>query len=278
MRFVRNTVCGVLVMVGLAGSAAAQDEEYVRTCSIYGAGFYYIPGTDVCMRIGGYTRIDVDTRSHDVHSTGSFNVRDFGQTADALKFLASDTRLSFPITRRMGVTGSVVSSYAFDDAVIFLNVDDITPGREGSVKVQSRSSYGFLGGLYFVDPFGMMPNGTNPLPQGSELTVMGGVRQDRNRYIISGVEAGANIRSEITRTVTDPTVQIDLTVPIGGGWRAFGGVAFDFHRDVTLQTGTPLGNTTTVRFDSETSTRVMIGVGTNDVVGAINRMQRNFMP
>jgi hypothetical protein len=30
--------------------------EYVRVCSLYGAGFYYIPGTDICMKVGGYVR------------------------------------------------------------------------------------------------------------------------------------------------------------------------------------------------------------------------------
>jgi hypothetical protein len=36
----------------------AKAVEYVRICSLYGAGFYYIPGTDTCIKIGGYVRID----------------------------------------------------------------------------------------------------------------------------------------------------------------------------------------------------------------------------
>ncbi len=28
----------------------------MKVCSLYGAGFYYIPGTDICMKIGGYVR------------------------------------------------------------------------------------------------------------------------------------------------------------------------------------------------------------------------------
>jgi hypothetical protein len=28
----------------------------VKVCSLYGAGFYYIPGTDICMKVGGYVR------------------------------------------------------------------------------------------------------------------------------------------------------------------------------------------------------------------------------
>jgi hypothetical protein len=34
----------------------AKPVEYVKVCSLYGAGFYYIPGTDICMKIGGYVR------------------------------------------------------------------------------------------------------------------------------------------------------------------------------------------------------------------------------
>ncbi|MBX9847031.1 MAG: porin [Xanthobacteraceae bacterium] len=28
----------------------------MKVCSLYGAGFYYIPGTDICMKVGGYVR------------------------------------------------------------------------------------------------------------------------------------------------------------------------------------------------------------------------------
>jgi hypothetical protein len=28
----------------------------VKVCSLYGAGYYYIPGTDICMKVGGYVR------------------------------------------------------------------------------------------------------------------------------------------------------------------------------------------------------------------------------
>jgi hypothetical protein len=32
--------------------------EYVKICSIYGAGFFYIPGTDTCIKIGGWVRAE----------------------------------------------------------------------------------------------------------------------------------------------------------------------------------------------------------------------------
>ena len=49
-------------LVAMSGAQAAdlpvkaKPVEYVKVCSLYGAGFYYIPGTDICMKIGGYVR------------------------------------------------------------------------------------------------------------------------------------------------------------------------------------------------------------------------------
>ena len=47
-------------LVATAGAQAAdlpvkaKAVEYVKICSLYGIGFYYIPGTDTCIRIGGH--------------------------------------------------------------------------------------------------------------------------------------------------------------------------------------------------------------------------------
>ncbi len=32
--------------------------EYVRVCTAVGEGFFYIPGTDTCLRIGGRVRAE----------------------------------------------------------------------------------------------------------------------------------------------------------------------------------------------------------------------------
>src|SRR5258705_7508619 len=51
------------VLVAFGAQAAdlpvkAKPVEYVKICNLYGAGFYYIPGTDTCIKIGGYVRAD----------------------------------------------------------------------------------------------------------------------------------------------------------------------------------------------------------------------------
>ena len=50
---------------------AAAPVEYVRVCSLYGAGFWYIPGTDTCMKVGLFTKIDM-------HYGGNSNGGAFG--------------------------------------------------------------------------------------------------------------------------------------------------------------------------------------------------------
>ncbi len=51
-----------LVVIGGAHAAdlplKAKSVEYVKVCSLYGAGFYYIPGSDTCIKFGGYARAD----------------------------------------------------------------------------------------------------------------------------------------------------------------------------------------------------------------------------
>jgi Na+/H+ antiporter NhaD/arsenite permease-like protein len=52
-----GSAAGLIAMSAAAQAAdlpvKAKAVEYVRVCSLYGAGFFYIPGTDTCIKIGG---------------------------------------------------------------------------------------------------------------------------------------------------------------------------------------------------------------------------------
>jgi len=41
--------------------AEPEPVEYVRVCDVYGAGYFYIPGTETCLRISGWVRHQLDT-------------------------------------------------------------------------------------------------------------------------------------------------------------------------------------------------------------------------
>ncbi|WP_407158277.1 porin [Bradyrhizobium sp. STM 3557] len=42
----------------------AKAIEYARVCSLYGAGFYYIPGTGTCIKLGGYLRAEIGIQTN----------------------------------------------------------------------------------------------------------------------------------------------------------------------------------------------------------------------
>ena len=46
------------MVVVLCETRSAQPIQYVKICSLYGAGFYYIPGTDFCLKLGGWVRTE----------------------------------------------------------------------------------------------------------------------------------------------------------------------------------------------------------------------------
>jgi hypothetical protein len=65
MKMVKSLLLGGAAgLVAVAGAQAAdlpvkaKPVEYVRICSLYGEGFFYIPGTDTCLKIGGWVRYD----------------------------------------------------------------------------------------------------------------------------------------------------------------------------------------------------------------------------
>ena len=85
-------------LIAVSGARAAdavvvaepEPAEYVKICDVYGAGYFYIPGTETCLRIGGYIRYDIgvgdansfDGANHvtdhmdgDSHSTYTKNAR-----------------------------------------------------------------------------------------------------------------------------------------------------------------------------------------------------------
>ncbi|MER9970894.1 porin [Mesorhizobium sp. M0060] len=63
-------------LVAVSGARAAdavvvaepEPAEYVKICDVYGAGYFYIPGTETCLRIGGYVRYDIG-----IGDVGSFD-------------------------------------------------------------------------------------------------------------------------------------------------------------------------------------------------------------
>ncbi|TJW40162.1 MAG: porin [Mesorhizobium sp.] len=67
MNIKRLLLGSAAALVAVTGARAAdavvvaepEPAEYVKICDVYGAGYFYIPGTETCLRIGGYVRYDI---------------------------------------------------------------------------------------------------------------------------------------------------------------------------------------------------------------------------
>src|SRR5215471_8569176 len=76
MKVVKSLLLGTAAGLIAVGGAQAADlpvkakaVEYVKICSLYGAGFYYIPGTDTCIKLGGYLRAEAAFNTNSVYGT-----------------------------------------------------------------------------------------------------------------------------------------------------------------------------------------------------------------
>ena len=71
MKMVKSLLLGSAAgVVAVAGAQAADlpvkatPVQYVKICTLYGDGFYYIPGSDTCIRFSGYIRADYGLQRH----------------------------------------------------------------------------------------------------------------------------------------------------------------------------------------------------------------------
>src|SRR5579871_3390881 len=106
-----------LTMIGSAQAAdlpvKAKAIEYVRICSLYGAGFFYIPGTDTCIKLGGYVRIDT-TFNGSIYDQAAWS-GDLGQGNRYRDYFAARSRMAITVDTRTATEYGVVRTFGQGD-------------------------------------------------------------------------------------------------------------------------------------------------------------------
>src|SRR5882724_7474139 len=120
MKMVKSLVLGSAAgLVAMSGAQAAdlpvkaKAVEYVRICSLYGAGFFYIPGTDTCIKLGGYVRIDA-TFNGSVYDQPAWS-GDLGQQNRYRDYFAARSRLALTVDTRTATEYGVVRTFGQAD-------------------------------------------------------------------------------------------------------------------------------------------------------------------
>ncbi|MCX2723332.1 porin [Roseibium salinum] len=141
------------LMLGAAAAAAAttaqaadlpvapEPVDYVRVCDAYGARFYYIPGTETCLRVGG--RVRTQFVVNNVLDGGNWGDRDadgYSWLARGYLYLDARTATEFGTLRAFvsmygdsvsnGTDDASNSGFAMDNA--YIQWGGLTAGRLGS--------------------------------------------------------------------------------------------------------------------------------------------------
>ncbi len=120
MKMVKSLILGSAAgLIAMSGAQAAdlpvkaKAVEYVRICSLYGAGFFYIPGTDTCIKLGGYLRVDT-TFNGGIYGQPSYS-GDFGQGNRYRDYFASRSRMALTVDTRTATEYGVVRTFGQGD-------------------------------------------------------------------------------------------------------------------------------------------------------------------
>src|ERR1700736_2504852 len=120
MKMVKSLILGSAAgLVAMSGAQAAdlpvkaKAVEYVRICSLYGAGFFYIPGTDTCIKLGGYLRVDT-TFNGSIYDQPAWS-GDLGQQNRYRDYFAARSRMALTIDTRTATEYGVVRPFGQAD-------------------------------------------------------------------------------------------------------------------------------------------------------------------
>ncbi|MDP4004751.1 porin, partial [Methylobacterium sp. NEAU K] len=187
MRFLKASLLGSAAAFAAVGAGQAADlpvkkaaaVEYVRVCNAYGAGFFYIPGTDTCLRVSGRARFEYLYQNSGNRSGTNGDVSGYRSVArmnlDARTQTAYGTLRAFTrieIQNRTGpyfTSGSrqrealafpALGADAFGRAQQYVDIDKafiqfagITAGRASSFFDFYAHDYEFIGGTTGSDTY-----------------------------------------------------------------------------------------------------------------------------
>ncbi len=122
----------------------AKPVEYVKICSLYGVGFYYIPGTDMCLKVGGYVRFQAEY--------GSTQGLPFGSTYNGLYTASNGAAAffnrqsdSFQMTGRAMLTADARNQSEYGTVRAYIRIGAVLNNADAATFVAERAFIQFAG-------------------------------------------------------------------------------------------------------------------------------------
>jgi hypothetical protein len=261
MKMVKRLVlasAAVLVAVGGAQAAdlpvKAKAVEYVRVCSLYGAGFFYIPGTDTCIKLGGYMRVDT-TFNGGIYDAPAWS----GDTGQGNRFgdqINSRSRMALTVDTRTATEYGVVRTFLQGDFQ-FNNFGSSAPATVSPASSLSGISGSLLdsdGGGYVAVEYAFVQFAGFTFGKSSSAysTPWNGYPGNNSSFLIGGEDSVTGVNN------------IQYTAQFGNG--VSGSIGLD---DPTIFNRTPLYNLSLGVTGAGVGTNAYGGWHMPDVVGNI---------
>jgi len=226
----------------------------VKVCSAYGAGFFFIPGTDTCLKIGGRVRADYSyvTAKDQFSSSNALGVGVVNKAKDAANTLGWEARGRIDIDARTQTawgtvqtayglrlartTGSVAVDYGASSTSAGATLEYAYVRFAGFTFGASRDNFAFMPSLtYGAGHWGSFANGAKQLAY--TATFGGGVSatialQDHQDTSVGGQNAAGGTVYNVYNTAP----QVNANIRFDQSWGAI--QLMGAYNDVSLNTAT----------------------------------------
>jgi len=262
MNFTKGILLGSAASLLSIAAASAADlpsrksapVEYVKVCSAYGAGFFFIPGTDTCLKIGGRVRADYSyvTAKDQFSSSSALGVGVVNKAKDAANTLGWEARGRIDIDARTQTawgtvqtayglrlartTGSVAVDYGASSTSAGATLEYAYVRFAGFTFGASRDNFAFMPSLtYGAGHWGSFANGAKQLAY--TATFGGGVSatialQDHQDTSVGGQNAAGGTVYNVYNTAP----QVNANIRFDQSWGAI--QLMGAYNDVSLNTAT----------------------------------------
>ena len=262
MNFTKGILLGSAASLLSIAAASAADlpsrksapVEYVKVCSAYGAGFFFIPGTDTCLKIGGRVRADYAyvTAKDQFSSSSALGVGVVNKAKDAANTLGWEARGRIEADARTQTawgtvqaayglrlartTGSLGVDYGASSSSAGATLEYAYVRFAGFTFGASRDNFAFMPSLtYGAGHWGSFANGAKQLAY--TATFGGGVSatialQDH----IDTTVGGQNAAGGTVYNVYNTAPQVNANIRFDQSWGAI--QLMGAYNDVSLNTAT----------------------------------------
>jgi len=220
-KFILGSAAGLLAIGGAQAAdlpVKAKAVEYVRICSLYGAGFFFIPGTDTCIKLGGYLRVDT-TFNGGVHGAPAWN-GDLGQQNRYRDYYVSRSRMALTVDTRTATEYGVVRTFGQGDfqfttlAAGSFNPNSLATNLGNNGQLLDSAGGGYVAVEYLFIQFAGFTFGKsssaystpwNGFPGNNDSNLLGGNNTDTG---VNNIQYTAQFGNGVSGTIglDDPTV------------------------------------------------------------------------